>query len=182
RTQRDSEWVFLAEVAVNATVPGPTWRHAALGKPVTLANPPQTKQALFTYAAHGPPAFLTDGYQSGVPDWQTPEWLGFDKDLDATIDLGAVIDLHEVSATFMQHAYSRVRIPQTMQIHVSDDGKAFNKVATVAHEPSNAGEMIKTLSAKLDGAKGRHVRVVAPNQGGWLFVDEIVVNPQQDDK
>ncbi|MEX0775012.1 MAG: hypothetical protein WD042_04780 [Phycisphaeraceae bacterium] len=37
--------------------------------------------------------------------------------------------------------------------------------------------MIKTLSAKLDGVKGRYVRVVTPDRRGWVFVDEIVVNP-----
>ncbi|MEX0776267.1 MAG: transposase [Phycisphaeraceae bacterium] len=135
-------WVgkFSAEagLAPNATVPGPTLRHAALGKTVTLANPQQTKQAPYAYATHGPASFLTDGYQCNVPDWQTPYWLGFDKDLDATIDLGAVIDLREVSATFMQHAFSGVRIPQTMEVHASDDGQTFTKVATVTHEPSKS--------------------------------------------
>ncbi|MEX0775013.1 MAG: family 20 glycosylhydrolase [Phycisphaeraceae bacterium] len=138
RTVAAGQWTFLAEVAVNATVPGPTLRHAALGKTVTLANPQQTKQAPYAYATHGPASFLTDGYQCNVPDWQTPYWLGFDKDLDATIDLGAVIDLREVSATFMQHAFSGVRIPQTMEVHASDDGQTFTKVATVTHEPSKS--------------------------------------------
>jgi len=171
------EWVFLAEVAVNAAVPGPTLRHAALGKPVTLVNPPQTKESPFTYATSGPVEFLTDGYVCDVPDWQTPEWLGFNKDLDATIDLGKVIDIREVGANFMQHIWAKVRIPETMDILVSQDGKEFNKVATVAHQPTNEGEMLKTLSAKLDNVKARYVKVVAPTKGGWVFVNEIFVNP-----
>ncbi|MEX0776939.1 MAG: discoidin domain-containing protein, partial [Phycisphaeraceae bacterium] len=178
RTQRDSEWVFLAEVAVNASLPAPTVRHAALGKSVTLANPPVRKEALFTYATPGPASFLTDGYQCNMPDWQTPEWLGFDKDLNATIDLGSVIDLHQVGATFTQHVYNRIRIPQSMEVFASDDGKSFRKVAQVTHPPSNQGELTATLSAHLKEVKGRYVRVVAPCRAGWLFVDEIVVNRQ----
>jgi hexosaminidase len=166
-------------VAVNGKVPGPSLRHAALGQPVALASAPRQKESPFAWAACGPVEFLTDGYVGNVPDWQIPEWLGFDKDLEATIDLGKVTDLREVGANFMQHVWAGVFIPATMEVLVSDDGKEFTKVGAAAHQRSKTGEMIKTLSIKPDAARGRYVRIKAPTGGHWLFVDELFVNPTE---
>lgn len=174
--QPGAEWMFLAEVAVNATVPGPALRHDALGKPVTLVNAPVTKESPFAYATHGPVSFLTDGYQCDAPDWQTPEWLGFDKDLDATIDLGKVMEIREVGVNFMQHIWAHIRVPERFDVLVSDDGKEFRNVATIAQKPSNDSQFCQTLVAKPEKVQARYVKVVCPLADKWLFLNEIFVN------
>jgi hypothetical protein len=169
-----SDWTFLDEVVVNPQLPAPTFKHAAQGKPVTLAYPPAE-----VYSASGIIA-LTDGYIARSPDFMNPEWLGIEgKNLEATIDMGLVMDIHEVGCRFLQHVGAGIRIPQTLDILISDDGKAFRKIATVKHQQNETSPYITTLGAKLKGVKGRFVRVVAYTNGQWLFTDEVFVNPKR---
>ena len=120
---------------------------------------------------------LTDGYRARSPDFMNPEWLGIEgKNLEATIDMGQVIDVRAVGGHFLQWVGAGIRIPQTTDVLVSDDGKEFRKVATVKHPTDEGAAYTRTLAAKLKGVKGRFVRVVAHTNGLWLFADEIFVN------
>src|SRR5258708_39957455 len=82
RAAPGAEWTYLDEVAVNPQPDAPQLRHAALGRPVTLAAQPSGP-----YTGSGVPG-LTDGFLARSPDFGTLHWLGIaGKNLDATIDL-----------------------------------------------------------------------------------------------
>jgi hexosaminidase len=167
------DWTFLDEVAVNPRLPGPTLRHAALGKRVTLAHAP----APF-YGKAGA-AGLTDGHVARSADCLNLEWLGVEgKDFDATVDLGRAIELRRVGARFLQQVRVGVRIPGRLDVLVSDDGKAFRQAASVTHKQDERPAYIKVLAADLKGVRARYVRVVGRTNGMWLFADEVFVNPE----
>ncbi len=172
-TTPGGEWTFIDEVVVNPRLEEPPLKHAALGKPVTLAHQPSE-----FYGLPGSQG-LTDGFISPSPDCLNAEWLGLDgKDLDATIDLGRVIDVHEVGGYFLQQVQYGVHLPSSVDVLVSDDGKAFRKVGAVTGVREERPACTRSLSATLTGVRGRYVRVVAHPGGEWLFAGEVFVNPE----
>lgn len=178
---------MLAPEAYTRTVSAVQRRHAALDKPVMLTAQPDPR-----YPGLGAIS-LTDG-QLGQPDSLAGEWLGFEgPDLEATIDLGEPIPVRRLAGDFLQWVAMGIFLPREVVFSVSDDGKTFRPVATVANEtPANqSGQFTKTLSAELKDVTARYVRVRAKNlatipdwhpargRGAWLFVDEILVNPAE---
>jgi hexosaminidase len=140
---------------------------------VTLANPPGG-----AYTAPGVQG-LTDGFVGRSPDFLNLQWLGIEgKNLDATIDLGRELDIHEVGGHFLQSLRLGIRIPAVMDVLVSNDGKEFRTVGMVNYPPSERPVYMRTLSVKLKGVSGRYVKVVGHNRDFWLFVDEVFVNPE----
>jgi hexosaminidase len=170
------DWTFFDEVVVNPKLPGPTFRHAALGKPVTLLHSPSA-----AYSASGIEG-LTDGFRARSPDFLNPEWLGVEgKNLEATIDLGKSIDIREVGGHFLQYVQAGIFIPETVDVLVSADNKTFRKVATVKTRRDAEPAYTRIVTAKLTGSKARFVRLVAYTNGLWLFADEVFVNPENAD-
>ena len=172
RATAGAHLMLLDEVAVNRQPEEPPFRHAALGRPVTAAHPPGGN-----YSSTGVQG-LTDGFVAPSPDSLNLQCLGFDKNLDATIDLGRELDIREVGAHFLQDDRVGVRIPAEMNVLVSSDGKEFRTVAIAKHTEGDRPVCMATLSAKLKDVTGRYVRVVAPNRSHWLFADEVFVNPE----
>jgi serine/threonine protein kinase len=165
--------MLLDEVAVNPQPDEPNFRHAALGRPVTM-----TFAASGGYTAPGVQG-LTDGFIGRSPDFLNLYWLGVEgKSFDATIDLGRELDIHEAGAHFLQSVRLGIRIPWQMDVMVSSDGKEFRTVGTVKHPADERPMYMQTLSVKLKGVTGRYVRVVGHNHGFWLFGDEVFVNPE----
>ncbi|MEX0776633.1 MAG: family 20 glycosylhydrolase [Phycisphaeraceae bacterium] len=165
-----AEWTFLDEVAVNLTPPPRDVQHQALGCPVTFATEPNG------YTAPGA-AGMTDGYVSQDPNFLSLEWLGWEyKTIDATVDLGKVTPIHQVSTRFLQWVGAGIYIPAQVQVLLSDDGQTFRPAATIDHQRTAQAESIATLSASFKNQKARYVKIIAPTPG-WLFVDEIMVNP-----
>jgi hypothetical protein len=173
RATPGAQRMLLDEVAVNPQPEEPNFRHAALGRPVTMASPPSGG-----YTAPGVQG-LTDGFVGRSPDFLNLQWLGVEtNNFDATIDLGRVLDIHEVGAHWLQHLRVGIRIPAVMDVMVSDDGKVFRTVATVNHTPDERPAYMRTLSVKLKGVTGRYARVVGHTHSFWLFADEVFVNPE----
>jgi hypothetical protein len=163
----------LDEVAVNPQPDEPNFRHAALGRPVTLASPPGGG-----YTAPGVQG-LTDGFVGRSPDFLNLTWLGVEgRNFDATIDLGRELDIREAGAHFLQSVPVGIRIPARVDVLVSSDGKEFRTVGAVNHTPDERPAYRRTLSVQLKGVTGRFVRVVGHNPGSWLFADEVFVNPE----
>jgi hypothetical protein len=175
RVTAAGDWTFVDEVAVNPTLPGPTLRHAALGKPGTLKYPPAQGYDLSGVQA------LTDGHIARSPDFLNPQWLGVEgKNIEAVLDLGRRTAMHRVGGHFLQHIGAGIRIPQKVDVLVSDDGEKFRSVATIAHKQSERATYIKTLQVDLKEVQARYVKLVAYTNGQWLFVDEVFVNPAED--
>ena len=176
---------MLPDEAVQSLAPT-TLRHQAIGKMVTLPAAPSA-----SYPGGGPSG-LTDGRLGGA-DHMDPEWLGFDgADLVATLDLGAPTAIRDLSAGFLQSTSVGIYLPSRVEFEVSDDGAAFRSASRVqpAMAPDETGPARVFLSSAALDLRARYVRVRAANFGtipvaqpgagipAWLFVDEIVVNPE----
>ena len=147
--------------------------HLAEGSPVSYAT-------LWhgDYPASGA-ATLTDGVLGGWT-YGDRRWQGFlDSDMDVTVDLGRTMPVRYVGATFMQSAGPYVWMPREVEIYGSEDGERFTLLATVHNDvpPACPYLLFKTF-AYMGETRARYVRYVARSggiPGGWLFVDEIVV-------
>lgn len=167
------DWTFVDEVTVNAPPEEkPKW-HAAIGKPIKLAQPPNG------YTAPGVEG-LTDGYVSREANFLSLEWLGFEyRPFEATVDLGEIQPIKTVGANFLQLVVGGIFIPAAVEISVSDDGQTFREVAKITRPPDNRPRYLHTLATDLKDVRGRYVKLVGRPTGSWLFVDEIFVNPEQ---
>ena len=147
--------------------------HKAVGAKVVYNNPINKH-----YPGAGETT-LTDGVIGGWT-YSDGRWQGFLSDFDVTIDLGEVTDVHYVGGTFMQLVSPYVFMPKKVDIYVSEDGKDFVHLAEVWNDVSLRTEdlVFRSFDTVCD-TKARYVRYTASKNevsGGWIFVDEIVVN------
>ena len=80
----------------------------------------------------------------------------------------------------MQLVSPYVFMPSRVEIFVSEDGNDFTRVAEVWNDVSQKAEdlLFRSFDTICD-VKARYVRYVAHQSGvagGWIFIDEIVVN------
>lgn len=174
---------MLPDEVLNAPDPFEPVRHGGRGKPVTLATAPAA-----TYAGDGA-ASLTDG-MVGEAD-HTFAWLGFHgEDMVATVDLGAAVPLRSVAIRCLQSRPLGIFMPADVEFEASDDGRAFRPLATVrptiASDVEQAIELVRAdvaATARYLRVRGRTIGTIpaehkAAGQPAWLFVDEILVNPE----
>jgi hexosaminidase len=174
KTPGGTEWAFFDEIMVNGKLPGPNFLHAAVGKPVTTTEEPSKDYNKVGIGG------LTDGHTTHSTPFQQIPWLGWEgKDLDATIDMGSVTELHTVGGHFLQYIWAGIQIPQKFTVSVSDDGKTFKEVGDFTPVQDREAQKIQTLSVKLDGVNARYVKILVKTSGQWLFCDELFVNPKE---
>jgi len=118
------------------------------------------------------------------------DWLGFyDKELDATIDMGRIQEVNEVKMDFFFYPLSWIFVPQSIDLYVSRNGRRWKHIATLYG--SNPEELarpdIHSFCFKNLKLKTRHLRVVAHpipqipdwhravGNPVWIFCDEILV-------
>ena len=122
---------------------------------------------------------LTDGKAGG---WANNDgrWQGFLSDVDVTIDLGQVIDIHLVGATFMQIKGPEIFMPEKAEVYLSIDGRDFVPAGTIFNDvPSDIDAEIFRDFNIICNVRARYVRYAARRNRsvrGWLFLDEIIVN------
>jgi hexosaminidase len=168
-----AHWIFIDEFAVNPPPMAPNLKHAAMGKPVTLAHPPSE-----TYNLPGV-AGLTDGFTGPTADFLNPQWIGIEgKPFIATIDLGAATEVRRVGASFMRYQRAGIYVPVQLEVSVSDDGTSFRTIGTAKSRRENKPNLLETLAVDVTAVKARFVRVAAPTSGLWIFADEVFVNPE----
>jgi hypothetical protein len=175
---------MLPDEAIAAAKPPPPVRHPGFGRKITLAAEPAPQ-----YAADGAGS-LVDG-RLGTSDHYS-DWLGFQGgDLEATIDLEAAVPVRGVAVRCLQTRDIGIFVAQDVELEVSADGTTFRRLATGTSSTAatDAGPRIETIRAVAD-APARFIRVRVRNRGqipaphgaagqpAWLFVDEIVVNPE----
>ncbi|MGH7950409.1 MAG: lamin tail domain-containing protein [Limisphaerales bacterium] len=157
----------------------------AVGKPITLAT-----QYSSSYPGSGP-ATLVDDTLGCIGQFQ-PDWLGFHgNDLDATIDLGQPTQINQIGMDCLQSVGSGIYVPLQVEFFAGNDPSNLTELQTVpASISQDTPGPVRAwyLTGNLD-VQTRYVRVVAQNIGvipsgkpgagssGWLFVDEIAVNP-----
>jgi hexosaminidase len=157
--------------------------HAASGRQPVLTSPPAPK-----YLAGGDAA-LTDGL-FGSRDQNDGRWQGFEGvDLEAVIDLGETRPVRRLAMNGLQNINSWIFLPEAVEFAVSEDGNAYEIVATIQNDisPRQAEVVIRPFEAAFEPRQVRFVRVRAISvaavpewhygAGGkaWLFADEIVV-------
>jgi hypothetical protein len=158
------------------------WVHKALLRPVRYAHDFSSK-----YTAGGLFA-LVDG-EKATDQLRDAHWQGFETDdLDVILDLGEVLPINRISATFLQNTSAWIFLPTNLDFSVSLDGQSFQNVGKVpnAVSPLQGGSFIQAFTTETP-SEARYVRIVAKNIGkcpeghaakgnkAWLFVDEIVV-------
>ena len=164
----------------------PANRHQAIGKTVVLATVPTP------VLSAGRPAVLTDGKLDAMQARRG--CLGFEGiDLDATINMGTPAPIERLSAHFLQDTAGGIYLPREVEFGIVDEnGKNFRSLARVKHSvaTSEAGPLVHTFVAPDLKTRARYVRIRATNVGqipaghpaagakAWLFVDEVLVNPE----
>ncbi len=158
--------------------------HLGRNRPVTFATPPDprypgTGAYTLTDGARG--TVFADGLWNG---WQGP-------DLDAIIDLGSSLSLHEISISLLEEVRSWILYPSSVRVQLSGDGSQWRDGGTVAlNVPTTSdGRSRRLVTVALPaGTAARWVRVVATNPGrlpawhpgagspSWIFADEILVH------
>jgi hypothetical protein len=151
-----------------------------IGRPVVLEGRPSP-----AYAG-GKASVLADGIR-GWADYNM-NWLGFEEgDMTATIDLGTVQDIREISASFLQDDNAWIFYPSKVEFAVSGDGREFHAVGEKSFAlPAGPGvASVSEVKVEFAPAASRYIRVRAVNRktcplwhkgaGGkaWLFTDEI---------
>ena len=146
--------------------------HKAKGKTVKYAKPAQE-----WYPAAGDATF-TDGIIGGWT-YSDKRWQGFLSEIDVTIDLETVQDIHYIGGTFMQLKGPGVFMPEKVEISVSSDGVEFQQVAQVWNDiPVSSEELLFKSFDTICDVQARYVRYKAARSTmrGFLFLDEIIVN------
>ncbi|MBO7242868.1 MAG: family 20 glycosylhydrolase [Alistipes sp.] len=149
--------------------------HLALGKAVTYNLP--SRYYAPQYGAAGD-ATLTDGLR-GTWTYADGRWQGFlgRGGVDATIDMGEVMEISSISADFMQYCGPGVFMPCLVEIAVSEDGENYTKIADIEHEVV-VEDVPSFKNFGWEGSvKARYIRYKAHRSkfSGFLFIDEIVV-------
>lgn len=147
--------------------------HKAKGKKVNYITP---------YSEHYPAGgnlALTDGLHGGWT-YGDNRWQGFlNSDAEFVIDLEKQEKLHWISADFMQLIGPYVWLPKEITISVSSDGREFVDLKHISTELPVTDEKLTIQTYAWNGdCIARYIRINAKSNGmdgGWLFVDEIVV-------
>ena len=156
--------------------------HLAFGKDVVFVSPDTTQ---LSPRATG---MLTDGVR-GSHDYAY-NWLSFPgKDLEAIIDLETSTEVKRIESAYYQYAMWLRLLPTKVEYFVSDDGKRFEHIGTVANNLpiDQYGGHQRDFILEFEPRKARFIKVKAHTIGNtpaWhpgggraanMLVDEIVV-------
>jgi predicted alpha-1,2-mannosidase len=134
---------------------------------------------------------LIDGV-IGTKDFRTGTWQGyFDKNLEATIDLGEKKFIHLITVNFLEDQKSWIFLPKKTTFFGSTDGIHFESLGSVYFEEkkNKNNPNIKTVRVEQINKDYKYIKIIAKNAGQlpkwhlgfpdgkrWLFVDEIKIN------
>ncbi|RYG54845.1 MAG: hypothetical protein EOO01_00340 [Chitinophagaceae bacterium] len=116
---------------------------------------------------------------------KSSQFLGFSgDDLEATIDLGKILTLNNISLHVFEQTASWIYRPGFASFYTSENGKDFQLLGNVINNESGRHLLYKIEKQ----ANTRYIKIIAKNAGtiadgnpgagnkAWLFVDEIEVN------
>lgn len=126
------------------------------------------------YMAGGINAII-NGYRGGLT-YLDQRWQGYTDNLDCVIDLGEVMDLHQVSSKWMQLTGPGVYQPEKVEVLTSEDGKNFTSQGAIPTTiPQDKSDLTFQEYTFQGNWKARYVQLKAQNPKGFIFVDEIVI-------
>ncbi|MBP6977972.1 MAG: family 20 glycosylhydrolase [Bacteroidales bacterium] len=132
---------------------------------------------------------LADGIR-GSERFGDGYWQGFYGDnLEVMIDLGRLDTVQTVSTGFLQHTWSWIFLPVSVQVDVSSDNQSWKRF-TVHNpvSPEDEGVIIRDFSVDTGKIPARYIKIIAENRGvcppghpgagekAWIFADEIIIN------
>lgn len=127
-----------------------------------------------SYMAGGINAII-NGYRGGLT-YLDQRWQGYTDNLDCVIDLGEVMDLHQVSSKWMQLTGPGVYQPEKVEVLTSEDGKNFTSQGVIPTTiPQDKSDLTFQEYTFQGNWKARYVQLKAQNPKGFIFVDEIVI-------
>lgn len=144
--------------------------HKAIGKKVNYITPFSPY-----YPASGKNA-LIDGLPGGLSHGDG-YWQGFNvSELDVVIDLEKNETIKFIRTNFLQNGNAWIWFPKEVIISVSNGEESYREIAKLSNKiPRNQeGTLFQTFEWKGE-AQARYIRIKAPSNGGWLFMDEVVV-------
>lgn len=143
--------------------------HKGIGKSIRFNS-----RLYLGYMAGGINAII-NGYRGGLT-YLDQRWQGYTDNLDCVIDLGEVIDLHQVSSKWMQLTGPGVYQPEKVEVLTSEDGKNFTSQGVIPTTiPQNKSDLTFQEYTFQGNWKARYVQLKAQNPKGFIFVDEIVI-------
>lgn len=126
------------------------------------------------YMAGGMNAII-NGYRGGLT-YLDQRWQGYTDNLDCVIDLGEVMDLHQVSSKWIQLTGPGVYQPEKVEVLTSEDGKNFTSQGVIPTTiPQDKSDLTFQEYTFQGNWKARYVQLKAQNPKGFIFVDEIVI-------
>ena len=126
------------------------------------------------YMAGGINAII-NGYRGGLT-YLDQRWQGYTDNLDCVIDLGEIMDLHQVSSKWMQLTGPGVYQPEKVEVLTSEDGKNFTSQGVIPTTiPQDKSDLTFQEYTFQGNWKARYVQLKAQNPKGFIFVDEIVI-------
>ena len=158
-------------------------QHLAIGKKISLKN------SFSPRYNGGNDDALIDGIR-GTTDYMDGTWQGFEGvDLDATIDLGKILPVKQISCSFLENQVAWIFLPKSIQVSISSDGRKYETVGNydIGTDQFDTKSNVKDYITEFATKQIRYVRVKAQNIGvcpdwhpgagdkAWLFADEIVV-------
>ena len=163
--------------------------HLGMGAKIKLNTPYSTYKAI--YSGGGADA-LIDGQLGSNTTYADGHWQGYWGDsIDAVVDFGKPIEIHEVTMRFMQNTFDWILAPWDIVLMVSDDGEHWTIQVNWPgfNFPSReTGMRLRYCRVPIfQGVTTRYLRVVVPNPGSlpswhtapgqpsWLFTDEIII-------
>jgi len=158
--------------------------HKAIGKPVKYLQTYSDR-----YPAGGATT-LTDGLR-GSSQHRDGFWQGYlGNDCEVVIDLGKIMPVQSVTATFLQDPDKWIFLPSIVEYSLARDGKTeiiYNDKANTM-SPRDKGPFIQPFGVFFpEGVTARYLTIKAKNLGKcpswhegagepcWLFIDEITV-------
>jgi hexosaminidase len=157
--------------------------HQAIARPVQLSSNPSRY-----FPAQGN-ATIVNGL-NGSLNQSDGQWLGFSgNDFEAVIDLEQPTTISRISSSHLQNMLANIFLPTQVAFMISEDGKKYRTVKTIANttDPLKGGIFTQTFSTEFAPIKARFVKIIARNikvcppnhrsagKTAWLFVDEVVV-------
>lgn len=148
--------------------------HLAVGKKVSYVD----GSAYYNGYAAGGDSALVDGWRGGWT-YGDKRWQGFlgRKGVDVVIDLDEILPINAIHADFMQICGPGVFMPSEIIISTSTDGTEFAELHHIYKEVVR-DDSVSFCTLGWEGeAQARYIRYQAlrSHHGGFLFVDEIVV-------
>lgn len=165
---------LIDSVSVNVKV------NKATGKKITVVPAPSGN-----FPGNGP-FTLVDGIIN-EKGGRTSQSVGFQSDVEATIDLGTSQQISNVTVHALKSGGTYVYPPQSIEVSGSIDGKTFNALGSTTTISDTPGTKA-ILKVDFSPAATRYVKVLikslsaipADQRGAgekpWLFLDEIQVN------